>query len=158
MAINASATIIGNLTRDPTLKYTPGGMPICEFGVAWNNRRKGPNGDMIDETSFFDVVAKFKLAENIAETLQKGDRVIISGHFEQRSWTTQEGEKRYKVELVVENAGPDLSWAIATITKNERDDQPEQRQPPQRQTRQAETPVPNVGADFDWSSFEGDFR
>lgn len=160
MALNATTTIIGNLTKDPELKFTPGGMPICNLSIAWNNRRKGPNGEQIDETSYFDATAKFKLAENIAETHQKGDRIIIHGHYQQRTWTTPDGEKRSKIELQIENCGPDLTWATATITRNPKDNpQPPQNQPRNQPDNQPDNqPTRNQpGDNFDWSNYETDF-
>lgn len=119
--MTARVDLVGNLTRDPELRFTPGGMAVAQFGLAVNRRRKKPNSDEWEEsTSFFDVVCYGTLAENVTESLQRGSRAIVQGRLEQRSWETQEGEKRYKIEVVADDIGPSLRWATAEVTKNER--------------------------------------
>lgn len=114
--------LVGNITRDPELRFTPGGMAVAQFGLAVNRRRQDRNTqEWIEETSFFDVVAYGTLAENVAESLQRGGRTVVNGRLEQRSWETAEGEKRYKIEVVADEIGPSLRWATAEVTKNERD-------------------------------------
>jgi len=71
-------------------------------------------------TSFFDIVSYGTLAENVSESLQRGSRIMVTGRLEQRSWETQEGEKRSKVEVIADEIGPSLRWATAQITRNER--------------------------------------
>src|SRR4029077_17589831 len=91
------------------------------FGVAvnrrWQNRQ---NNEWEEATSFFDVVCWRELADNVAESLGKGARVIVTGLLEQRSWETQEGDKRSKVEIVADEVGPSLRWATAKVEKNDR--------------------------------------
>ncbi len=70
--------------------------------------------------SFFDVTAWQQLAENVAESVQKGTRVIVTGRLDQRSWETQDGEKRSKIEIVADEVGPSVRYATAAVTKNER--------------------------------------
>lgn len=121
MAIGNTVDIVGNITRDPELRFTPGGMAVAQFGVAVNRRRQNrQTNEWIEETSFFDVVTYGTLAENVAESLLRGARVIVTGRLEQRSWETQEGDKRSKVEIVADEVGPSLRWATAEVTKNER--------------------------------------
>lgn len=115
MAIDNNVTIVGNLTRDPELRFTAGGMAVASFGLAWNRRKQ----DGEDETSFFDVTCFRQLAENVGESLVKGSRVVVSGHVSQRSWENQEGERRSKVEIIADDVAPSLRWATAQITKNE---------------------------------------
>ena len=115
MAFNNNITVVGNITRDPELRFTPGGAAVANFGLAWN--RKDQNGE--DVASFFDVTCWRSLAENVAESLTKGARVIVTGRLEQRSWENQEGERRSKVEIVAEEVGPSLQWASAEVTRNE---------------------------------------
>jgi single-strand DNA-binding protein len=118
MADNA-ITLVGNLTRDPELRYTTGGRGNASFGLAVN-RRYQVNGEWQEQTSFFNVVAWGQLGENVAATLSKGSRAIVSGRLEQRSYETQQGEKRSIVEVVADDVGPSLRWAQATIERNER--------------------------------------
>jgi single-strand DNA-binding protein len=120
MTTNA-VTLVGNLTRDPELRYTPAGAAQCSFGLAvnrrWQNRQ---TNDWEEATSFFNVVTWREMAENVGECLTKGMRVIVTGRLEQRSWETQEGEKRSVVELVADEIGPSIRWATVEVTKNER--------------------------------------
>jgi single-strand DNA-binding protein len=116
-----TVTVIGNVTRDPELRFTPSGQAIASFGLAVNRRWMNRQTQQWDEqTSFFDIVCWAQLGQNVSESLQKGSRVIVSGRLEQRSWETQEGDKRSKVEIVADEVGPSLRWATADITKNER--------------------------------------
>ena len=116
-----SVTLVGNITRDPELRFTPSGQATATFGLAvnrrWQNRQ---SGEWEEATSFFDVVCWREMAENASESLARGSRVIVTGRLEQRSWETAEGEKRSKVEVVADEIGPSLRWATASITKNER--------------------------------------
>jgi single-strand DNA-binding protein len=114
-------TITGNLTRDPELRFTPGGQATVAFAVAatrgWTDRF---TNERKEQTSFFDVVAWGTLAENVAHSLRKGDRVVVAGRLDQRTWETQEGERRSKVEIVADEVAPSLRWATAQVTKNDR--------------------------------------
>ena len=118
MAFGNTVTIVGNATRDPELRFTPSGTPLCSFGVAWN-RRYERGGEQVEEVSFFDVTCWSSLAENVAESITKGARVIVSGRLDQRSWETPEGERRSKVEIVADDVAPSLRWASAQIQRNE---------------------------------------
>jgi single-strand DNA-binding protein len=113
--------LIGNLTRQPELRFTPNGAAVASFGLAVNRRwRNQQSNEWEEQTSFFDVVCWRDLAENVAESLEKGARVIVVGRLEQRSWETQEGEKRSKVEVIADEVGPSLRWATAQVSKTER--------------------------------------
>ena len=118
MATN-SVTLIGNLVDDPELRFTPSGVAMAKVRFAVN-RRYQRNGQWEEETSFFGGTLWRDAAENAAESLQKGMRVIVTGRLEQRTWETQEGEKRSKVEVVADEVGPSLRWATASVSKNER--------------------------------------
>lgn len=122
MATENQVTIVGNVTRDPELRYTPNGAALVKFGVAVNRRFKDEvSGQWKDgETSFFDVTAWRSLAENIAESITQGTRVVIVGRLRTNSWETQEGEKRSKVEIEAEEIGPSLKWATAKVDKQGR--------------------------------------
>ena len=114
-----SVTLVGNITRDPELRFTPAGQAVATFGMAVN-RRYQKNGQWEEQTSFFNVTAWGTLGENASNSLHKGARILLTGRLEQRSWETQEGEKRSVVEVVADEIGPSLRWATAEITKNER--------------------------------------
>lgn len=121
-----SVTIVGNLTRDPELRYTPSGAATCQFGLAVNRRwQNKTNNEWEEATSFFNVVAWRELAENVGESLQKGSRVLVTGRLEQRSWDTPDGEKRSVVEVIADEVGPSLRWATAQVVRNERRSGPE---------------------------------
>ena len=116
-----SVTLVGNITRDPELRFTPTGQATANFGIAINRRwQNKQTQEWEEEVSFFDVVCWRELAENVAESLQKGARAILTGRLEQRSWETADGDKRSKIEVVCDSCGPDLRWASAVVTKNER--------------------------------------
>lgn len=116
MAFDNTVTIVGNVTRDPELRYLQTGTGLATFGVAVN-RRFNKGGEQVEETSFFDVTCWRDLADNVAESISKGDRVIVYGRLEQRSWENQEGEKRSKVEIVADEVAPSLRWATARVEK-----------------------------------------
>jgi single-strand DNA-binding protein len=84
------------------------------------NRRYQKNGQWEEQTSFFNVTAWGTLGENASNSLHKGARILVSGRLEQRSWETQEGDKRSVVEVVADEIGPSLRWATVEVTKNER--------------------------------------
>lgn len=115
MGFDNTVTVVGNVTRDPELRFTQGGMAVANFGVAWNKKKQ----DGEDEVSFFDVSCFRQLAENVAESITKGARVVIYGTLSQRSWENQEGERRSKVEIIADDVAPSLKWASAEITRNE---------------------------------------
>lgn len=120
MANGNTITIVGNVTRDPELRYLTSGTALAQLGVAVN-RRYQQNGEWQEDTSFFDVVCWRELADNVSESISKGDRIIVTGRLEQRSWETQDGDKRSKVEIVADEVGPSLRWATARIEKIRRD-------------------------------------
>lgn len=114
-----SVTIIGNLVEDPELRFTPSGVAMAKIRVAVN-RRWQQNGEWQEETSFFGGTCWRDMAENVAESLQKGARVIVTGTLEQRSWENQEGERRSVVEIRIDELGPSLRWATASVTRTSR--------------------------------------
>ena len=121
MAQDNTVSIVGNLTREPELRFTPSGQATATFGIAvnrsWTDRQ---SQERRESTSFFDVVCWREMAENVSETLTRGARVMVAGRLEQRSWETQEGDKRSKVEVVADEIGPSLRWATVQVTNNER--------------------------------------
>lgn len=123
MASGNTVELIGNITRDPELRFTPSGAAVATFGLAVNRRwRNAQTNDWEEAVSFFDVVCWREMAENVADSLTKGTRVIVTGRLEQRSWEAENGEKRSKIEVVADEVGPSLRWATAEISKNERRD------------------------------------
>src|SRR5947207_14874517 len=115
MATENQVTMVGNVPRDPELRYTPNGSALVKFGVAVSRRFKDEaTGQWKDaETSFFDVTAWRQLAENVAESLTQGSRVVVVGRLRTNSWETAEGEKRSKIEIEADEVGPSLRWATA---------------------------------------------
>jgi single-strand DNA-binding protein len=114
-------TVIGNVTRDPEVRYTPNGQANANFGVAvnrrWQNRQ---TNEWEERVSFFNVVCWREMAENVAESVSKGTRVVVTGRLEQRSWETEQGEKRSVVEIVADDIGPSLRFATAKVEKIDR--------------------------------------
>jgi single-strand DNA-binding protein len=121
MPTDNAVVLVGNVTRDPELRFTNTGQATATFGLAVNRRWQNRQTQEWEEaTSFFDVVCWREMAENVSETLTRGARVIVTGRLEQRSWETAEGDKRSKVEVVADELGPSLRWATAQVVKNER--------------------------------------
>ncbi len=118
-----SVAVTGNATREPELRFTPSGQAVANFGVAVNRRWQNRQTQEWEEAvSFFDITAWSQLAENVAETVGKGTRVTITGRLDQRSWETQDGDKRSKVEIVADDVAVSLRWATAEVIRNERSD------------------------------------
>jgi single-strand DNA-binding protein len=116
---DTTITIAGNLTGDPELRYTTGGAAVANFTVAVTPRVKDGDGWKDGETSFFRCAAWRTLAEHVAE-LAKGDRVLIYGTLRQRSWQTEDGERRSAVEVQAEEVGASLKWATAKVQRARR--------------------------------------
>ncbi len=94
--------LMGNLTRDPELRFNPNGTPVANFGIAVNRKyRQGE--ELKEEVSFFDIVVFGKQAENCGQYLGKGNSVLVDGRLQQRRWEDKDGQKRNKVEVVAEN-------------------------------------------------------
>ena len=117
MATGNTVTIAGNLTRAPDLRFTPTGRPTASFGVAVNNDWTDQAGERHESVDFFDVVVWGKLAENAAQSLSKGQEVLISGQLAFRSWETDEGDRRSKVEITATHVGPGLTFGTTVFTK-----------------------------------------
>ena len=95
--------IMGNITRDPELRSTPSGTQVCGFSVAVNRNYRDGSGEQKENVSFFDCSAWGKSGELIAQYAKKGSGILVSGRLEQRSWEDKEGQKRSRVEIVVED-------------------------------------------------------
>ena len=122
MAGETTITIIGNLTNDPELRFTPAGAAVANFTVASTPRTfdRQSNEWKDGETLFLRASVWREAAENVAESLTKGMRVIISGVLKQRSYETKEGEKRTVIELEVDEIGPSLKYANAKVNRTKR--------------------------------------
>jgi single-strand DNA-binding protein len=121
MANDNTVTLVGNLTRDPELRFTQSGQARAVLGLAVNRRwQNRASGEWEEHTSFFNVVCWREMAENVSESLSRGSRVLVTGRLEQRTWETQDGENRSVVEVVADDIGPSLRWASAEVTRNER--------------------------------------
>jgi len=122
MAGETTITIVGNLTADPELRFTPSGAAVANFTVASTPRTfdRQSNEWKDGETLFMRCSIWRDAAENIAESLHRGTRVIATGRLKSRSYDTKEGEKRTVIELDVDEVGPSLRYASAKVTKAER--------------------------------------
>jgi len=96
------AQLIGNLTKDPELRYTPSGTPVCNFSVATNRKWKNAKGEAQDEATFHRVIAWSKLAEICSQLLTKGKKVFIEGRISNRNWEDPQGQKHYVTEIVAD--------------------------------------------------------
>jgi single-strand DNA-binding protein len=122
MAGETTITVIGNLTDDPELRFTPSGAAVAKFRIASTPRMLDrQSGEWKDgEPLFLQCSVWRQVAENVAESLQRGARVIVSGRLRQRSYETREGEKRTVIELEVDEIGPSLRYATAKVQKMSR--------------------------------------
>ena len=121
MASDNTITLVGNITDDPELRFTPSGLPVANFTVAVNRRFKNANGQWEDKLDgFFRCSCWRDMAENVAESLQKGSRVMVVGRLQEQRWEDQEGGKRSRVEIQVDEVGPSLRWATASVQKSQR--------------------------------------
>jgi len=122
MAGDTVITIIGNLTADPELRFTPSGAAVANFTVASTPRQfdRTSNEWKDGETLFMRCSVWRDAAENVAESLQRGARVLVSGRLKSRSYETKEGEKRTVIEMDVDEVGPSLKYATAKVNRTQR--------------------------------------
>ncbi|MGW4464440.1 single-stranded DNA-binding protein [Micromonospora sp. NPDC004704] len=122
MAGDTTITVIGNLTDDPELRFTPSGAAVAKFRIASTPRfmDRGTNEWKDGDPLFLACTVWRQAAEHVAESLQRGARVIVSGRLRQRSYETREGEKRTVIELEVDEIGPSLRYATAKVQKMSR--------------------------------------
>ena len=114
-----NVTVVGNLTREPEIRFFQGDRAVVNTGLAINKSFKNASGEWQEDTDFVDLsIWQNAGAENVANSLTKGDRVIVSGVLKQNTWQTDSGENRSKVEITVLEIGPTLKWAEVQITKN----------------------------------------
>lgn len=118
--MSAPITLIGRIGTEPEIKFGQAGNAVLKFRVVTNARRQ-VDGKWEDvDTSWWSVTAFRQLAENLAESIKKGDTVIVVGKIKQRTYETPQGEKHSIVEVLAESVGPDLRWAVAQVKKAER--------------------------------------
>jgi single-strand DNA-binding protein len=122
MSNETTITLIGNLTNDPDLRFTPAGAAVANFTIASTPKTfdKNKNEWVDGETLFLRASVWREAAENVAESLTKGMRVIVSGRLKSRSYDTKEGEKRTVIELEVDEIGPSLRYANAKVNRTQR--------------------------------------
>jgi len=117
--------VVGRLTSDPELRWTPAGHAVATFTVAGNDRRKNASGEWEDgEACFLRCTVWRETAENAAESLTRGTEVILVGKLRTRTWETKDGEKRSVIECEVDAIGPSLRWGVARLVKAERASKP----------------------------------
>lgn len=113
--------VVGRLTSDPELRWTPSGHAVATFTVAGNDRRRTPSGEWEDaEACFLRCTVWRETAEHVAESLDKGTEVVIVGKLRTRTWETKAGEKRSVIECDVEAIGPSLRWGVAKVIRAQR--------------------------------------
>lgn len=95
--------LMGNLTRDPELRYTPSGTAVAKFGLAVNRRYRPQGGDQVEETCFVDITAFGRQAEVVSQYLSKGRPIFLEGRLNFSRWESQDGQKRSKLDVVLEN-------------------------------------------------------
>jgi single-strand DNA-binding protein len=123
--VDMNTTIVGNLTDDPELRFTPSGAAVVKFTIAHNQRVKRGDEWVDGEPTFVSCTAWRQLAENIAESLTRGARVILAGRLRTERWDDKaSGEKRSRIVLDVQGCGPELSFATATVRKMSRNGAP----------------------------------
>jgi single-strand DNA-binding protein len=122
MAGETIITVVGNLTADPELRFTPSGAAVASFTVASTPRTfdKNSNEWKDGDALFLRCSIWRQAAENVAESLQRGMRVVVTGRLQQRSYETREGEKRTVVEMQVDEVGPSLRYATAKVNRTQR--------------------------------------
>lgn len=121
---DVTVTVTGNLTNDPELRFTPNGLAVASFTVASTSKVYDRNSNewKDGDTVFMRCNVWRQYAENVAESLTKGTRVIVTGRLKQRSYETKEGQQRQVVELEVDDVGPVLRYATAKVTRMSRND------------------------------------
>ena len=112
--------VIGNTTGDPELRFTPSGKAVANLNIADNHRKKNPTTDQWDDdgATFYRCTLWDQMAEHVAETIQKGQRVIVTGRIRNREWEDREGNKRLSLEIDVDDIGPSLKYATAQVTRD----------------------------------------
>lgn len=137
-------TVIGNLTSDPELRYTQNGLAVANFTIASTPRTfdRQANDWKDGDALFLRASVWREFAEQVASSLQKGSRVVATGRLRQRSYETKEGEKRTSIELEIDEIGPSLRYATASVTRASRDGQGSSSGPQGGQSNQSRQEEP----------------
>jgi len=112
-----SVSMVGNITRDPELKFAGTGNAVLNFSIAQNRKYNDKNGKEQEEVSYFDVTCFGTTAENVANSVSKGVRVMVIGRLKQNSWTADDGAKRSKVEIIADEVGVSLRFSAALMAQ-----------------------------------------
>ena len=112
-----TVTVVGNLTREPELRYMPNGAAVAKLGIAVNRFYVNRNGEPVQQTDFFTVNVWRDLAENVAESLKTGARVLVTGRLQSRSWESEDGQKHSAVEIEAEEVAASMRFATVAVTK-----------------------------------------
>lgn len=139
--------IIGNLGRDPEMRYTPSGTPVTSFSVACSRTRLMPDGDRKEETEWFNVVAWNKLAETCGQYLTKGQKVYVEGRLQTRSWEGADGQKHYRVEVIANTLIMLSPKKAAPTGEDAVYDEGERYQAPKARGGYGGAPIPDDGFD-----------
>lgn len=118
--MTTTVTLIGNAVREPELKFLPSGVALCELGIAVNTRRKEGDRWVDGDPEFYDVTCWREMAENVAESIEKGTRVVVVGKLNFRTWENDQGEKRSKISITADEVSPSLRWATVQVSRVER--------------------------------------
>jgi single-strand DNA-binding protein len=156
MTAGNSITVVGNITKDPELRFTNTGRATASFGLAVNRRWQNAGGEWQEAVSYFNISTWGDMAENAASSLGKGDRVVVNGRLDQRSWETGEGEKRSTIEIVADEVAPSLRWATVKIERTQRSGPGGQSSNANRSASSNNAPADAAGADAGASYFEGE--
>lgn len=120
MSAGNMVTLVGNTTTDVEIRYTQTGTSVGSVGLAVNRRWRNANDEWQEDTDFFSLTIWGDQAHNLQASCPKGTRVIVTGRLDHQTWETDAGEKRSMVKVVVDDIGPALRWASATVIKNEK--------------------------------------
>ena len=113
-----STVIVGNVSRDPELRFA-NKIPVTNFGVVWSSRRTNrQTGEKTIEELFVEVVCWRQLAENVSESIYKGDRVVLFGPIVEKRWTNRRGEECIKIQIIADEVAPSLRYARCNLEKN----------------------------------------
>lgn len=138
MGIDNTWSGSGNVGQNPELRFTNNGLAVASFAIAvYEGKDKQP--------SWYDITCWDKLAENVAETIEKGDRVTVVGRLTQDRWETADGDKRSKVKIVADDVAVSLKWSTATVNRSGDGGRDDDRRParPAKQSRKPTQPVPD---------------
>lgn len=115
-----TVTLVGNLVEDPELRFTPTGVAMAKLRLAVNRRwMDRSTNEWQEEAHFFTATCWRDMAENVSESLRKGNRVMVTGRLQQRQWENEQGERRSMVEVSIDEIGPSLRWATASVSRTE---------------------------------------